>query len=99
MRNGDIIFDGTQRRDVPQGAEALHTNNIMKEIYGTECKTTQNQCFVQSHFGPYATQSTKFHIEINGEVKLGYLLNIDNFEGEVKKKFLVSSAHKDDYKD
>ena len=33
------------------------------------------------------------------EIKLGYLLNIDDFEGEVKNIFLVSSAHKDDYKD
>ena len=31
LRNGDIIFDGTQRRDVPQSAEALHTNNIVNE--------------------------------------------------------------------
>ena len=81
-----MIFDGTQRRDAPQGAEALHMNNIMKEIYGTECKkTTQNEHFVKSHFSPYATRSTKFHIEINREVKLGYLSNIDDFEGEVIK--------------
>ena len=72
-------------RDAPQGTEVLHTNTIMKEIYGSECKTTQNQHFVQSHFGPYATQSTKFHIEINGKVKLGYPSNIDDFEGEVIK--------------
>ena len=77
--------EGAQRRDAPQDAEALHTNNVMKEIYGMEWKTMQNQPFVQSHFSPYATRSAEFHIEINGEVTLGYLSNIDNFEGEVIK--------------
>ena len=86
LRNADIILDGTQRRDAPEGAEVLHTNNVMKDLYGTECKKTeQNKCYVKSHFGPYATRSTEFHIEINGEVKLGYLSNIDDFEGEVIK--------------
>ena len=63
-------------RDAPQGAEALDTKNV-KEIYGSECKTMQKPHIVQSHFGKYATQLAKFHTEINGEVKLGYLLNID----------------------
>ena len=48
-------------------------------------KTMQNKHFVKSHFGPYATWSTEFHIKINGEVKLGHPLNIDDFEGEVIK--------------
>ena len=48
-------------------------------------KTMQNEHFVKSHFGPYATKSAKFHIEINGEMKLGYPSNIDDFEGEVIK--------------
>ena len=85
LTNGHIIFDSTQSRDAPQGAEALDTNNVMKEIYVSECKTTQNPCIVQSHFSPYATQSAKFHIKINEEVKLGYPLNIDDFEGELIK--------------
>ena len=85
LTNGDIIFDSTWRRDAPQGAEALHMKNIMKEIYGSKYKTTQNQHIVQSHFSPYAPWSAKFHIEINGEVKLGYPSNIEDFEGEVIK--------------
>ena len=86
LRNADIILDDTQRRDAPQGAEVLHMNNVMKDLYGTECKNAeQNKCYVKSHFSPYVTWCTEFHIEINGEVKLGYPLNIDDFEGEVKK--------------
>ena len=85
LTNGDISFDSTRRRDAPQGAEALHMKNIMKEIYGSKCKTTQNQHIVQSYFSPYAPRSAKFHIEINGEVKLGYPSNIEDFEGEVIK--------------
>ena len=42
-----------------------------------------NPCYIIRNFGPIPRRTTVFHIEKNGEVKLGYLSNLEQFEGEV----------------
>ena len=42
-----------------------------------------NPRYIIRNFGPIPRRTTVFHIEKNGEVKLGYLSNLEQFEGEV----------------
>ena len=84
---------GIETWDEPQGAEGGHYNDEKSSNSNTQhrvvvtcwqCENAMKPQRIKRHFSPYPTRREKvFHIDKNGKVNMGFLSNIDEFEGEI----------------
>ena len=74
----------TEIRDKPQDAGSVQSNNEVSNILWAHPKGIKPRA-IHRHFGPFPARPEKvFHIDNNGQVIMVFLLNMEDFDGEVR---------------
>ena len=73
----------TETQDDPQGAESVQNNEEVLNILW-EGANVDKPPVIHRHFGPFPARHEKvFHIDNNGQVKMGFPVNMEEFDGEI----------------
>ena len=73
----------TKNWDDPQGAESVQNNEEASNILWEGANVVKPQK-IHRHFGSFPARPERvFHIDKNGHIKMGFPVNIEEFEGEV----------------
>ena len=79
----------TEIWDKPQGAENVQSNNETLNI-SSAVPTGIKQGAIYRYFWPFPARPEKvFHIDHNGQVKMGLPLNMQDFDGEVTTSKII----------